>query len=822
MNRGEKNQHDSALEVRRVKKTVDSEPTPPSVQAIEIAGALQSTLYSLEDRDFSLDIQQEEALQQLGKALVDGKTSGYVEMATSTGKTTIEALVAEAGIKANKRVLMVAPTVNIANQLSGRQRSAPTGLTRFTNLHDDTAIGHHYGKSRAHWSDQLVISTYSGLVNEAKNGSAELGEFDIIIADECHRSLGEKTSSAMKTLFPDAIKFGFSATPDYAIDRKSDEVFGEQIFEYSLIDAIESGKTAPVRALIYETDQKLDLFDSRGDFTERELAPLINNAERNGTAFNLATAFVKDGRQGIIACLPGEFNIHARVMAAMLNDQAGINAAEVGAHLTNEQNALRLRAYQEGTLDVLTFTRSLEEGWDSNKTSFCINMTPTSSPVRTKQLLGRVLRKKPDGGESVYVDFIDTTSGREKLQYTAMHALDLDTVNVDRVLGPSSGHVGSDWIPKKEFSLPQLDAKLLERIFRSNGRLLSEVLVTKQVEKADPLVRHWERILERGGMPAEPLENDVLPANVQKMYKDTFAALVKRDGDQEPSPKEVLEEIYRSQNLSQPIQKALGQYGIRLNASIDDLIEVPETTVSLAESNAIFNETVDALDTVLGNLSEREQGVIRSRYGLDDGKARTLDEVGVAYGVTKHRISQIESKTMAKLRHPSRSEKLEDDFFEASLVKPESPSAEKPTLNTTNTQTYIDSITENFDPNKIDLDVLNDAGINNLDHHDYSKTIQPYATMLSLPEGSLLHPDLKKLADQRISLIRMQITTHRSRKESLASLPINSESQKMQREESLSLLDDKISYLESYIATLSTLLTSVATFKYQVNRQFTW
>ncbi|MBI2699392.1 MAG: RNA polymerase subunit sigma [Mycobacterium sp.] len=68
----------------------------------------------------------------------------------------------------------------------------------------------------------------------------------------------------------------------------------------------------------------------------------------------------------------------------------------------------------------------------------------------------------------------------------------------------------------------------------------------------------------------------------------------------------------------------------------------------------------DQLQSVLDTLSEREAGVVRLRFGLTDGQPRTLDEIGQVYGVTRERIRQIESKTMSKLRHPSRSQVLRD------------------------------------------------------------------------------------------------------------------------------------------------------------------
>ena len=76
-----------------------------------------------------------------------------------------------------------------------------------------------------------------------------------------------------------------------------------------------------------------------------------------------------------------------------------------------------------------------------------------------------------------------------------------------------------------------------------------------------------------------------------------------------------------------------------------------------ATSNAMLSE---ALTEILGTLTEREADVLRMRFGMYDGRTHTLEEVGQIFGVTRERIRQIESKTLAKLRHPSRSSKLKD------------------------------------------------------------------------------------------------------------------------------------------------------------------
>jgi RNA polymerase primary sigma factor len=94
------------------------------------------------------------------------------------------------------------------------------------------------------------------------------------------------------------------------------------------------------------------------------------------------------------------------------------------------------------------------------------------------------------------------------------------------------------------------------------------------------------------------------------------------------------------------------------DSELGDFIEDSEALVALEVVS--FSLLQDQLRQVLLTLSAREAGVIRLRFGLADGRPRTLDEVGQVYGVTRERIRQIESKTMCKLRHPSRSEVLRD------------------------------------------------------------------------------------------------------------------------------------------------------------------
>ena len=94
------------------------------------------------------------------------------------------------------------------------------------------------------------------------------------------------------------------------------------------------------------------------------------------------------------------------------------------------------------------------------------------------------------------------------------------------------------------------------------------------------------------------------------------------------------------------------------DSHLGDFIEDSEAVVPIDAASFILLQ--EQLESVLHSLSEREKKVIQLRFGLLDGHPRTLEEVGREFGVTRERIRQIESKTLAKLRHPTRSQRLRD------------------------------------------------------------------------------------------------------------------------------------------------------------------
>ena len=138
-----------------------------------------------------------------------------------------------------------------------------------------------------------------------------------------------------------------------------------------------------------------------------------------------------------------------------------------------------------------------------------------------------------------------------------------------------------------------------------------------------------------------------------------------QDLGREPTPEELAREMDITEDKVLEIQQyarepiSLDQtIGDEGDSQLGDFIEDSEAVVAVDAVS--FTLLQDQLQDVLKTLTEREAGVVRLRFGLTDGMPRTLDEIGQVYGVTRERIRQIESKTMSKLRHPSRSQVLRD------------------------------------------------------------------------------------------------------------------------------------------------------------------
>ena len=140
--------------------------------------------------------------------------------------------------------------------------------------------------------------------------------------------------------------------------------------------------------------------------------------------------------------------------------------------------------------------------------------------------------------------------------------------------------------------------------------------------------------------------------------------LLQEEG-REPSPDEIAEEMGISVEKVREILK-IAQEPVSLETPIGEEEDshlgdfIPDEDAPAPAEAAAFSMLKEQLVDVLGTLTDREQKVLKLRFGLEDGRARTLEEVGKKFDVTRERIRQIEAKALRKLRHPTRSKKLKD------------------------------------------------------------------------------------------------------------------------------------------------------------------
>ena len=133
----------------------------------------------------------------------------------------------------------------------------------------------------------------------------------------------------------------------------------------------------------------------------------------------------------------------------------------------------------------------------------------------------------------------------------------------------------------------------------------------------------------------------------------------------EPTTKEIADELHIEESKVEEVLK-IAQEPVSLETPIGEEEDshlgdfIPDEAASEPSEAASFTLLKEQLVDVLGTLTPREEKVLKLRFGIEDGRTRTLEEVGKEFNVTRERIRQIEAKALRKLRHPSRSKKLKD------------------------------------------------------------------------------------------------------------------------------------------------------------------
>jgi superfamily II DNA or RNA helicase len=336
----------------------------------------------------------------------------WFEHATGAGKTVAALGFVEASRTGG--VLILTHRRNLVDQFLGelrdrgyRKRIAPALLG-----HEDRANG------------PVTVETYQWFVRNAGTISSA---YTIVICDEAHTALGEKTSAAIRA-WTGPIFIGMTAT-GALIARHVTDLFPTQTSRFDLAQAARRGVISPLRCVRIppgpgvRTIAKVPLRRGEVDteFDQEMLAELLDQAP-----FNLAVANLYKTRfNGVPGVVYAAGVRHAYNLAVAFRDE-GIKAQAVSGETPKRELASILARYERGEIDVLINAQLLAEGWNSPRATVCVHLAPTASKRIYQQRVGRVTRRHPGKEAGLVVDFVHPATKHDDPVVTLHSLLDRD------------------------------------------------------------------------------------------------------------------------------------------------------------------------------------------------------------------------------------------------------------------------------------------------------------------------------------------------------------------------------------------------------------
>jgi ribonuclease E len=270
----------------------------------------------------------------------------------------------------------------------------------------------------------VTVETYQWFVRNHKRIS---DAYSIVICDEAHTALGEKTSACIRS-WPGPVYIGMTAT-GALIARHVADLFPTQTSRFDLAQAARRGVIAPLRCLRIppgpgvRTIAKVPLRKGEvdQDFDQEELAALLDQEP-----FNVAIADLYRSRfrkvPGVVYTAGVQ---HAKNVAKAFRD-AGINAQAVSGETPKRELAEILAGFERGTVDVLCNAMLLAEGWNSPRATICMHLAPTASRRIYQQRVGRVTRRAPGKEAGLVIDFVHPATTHDETIVTLHSLLDRD------------------------------------------------------------------------------------------------------------------------------------------------------------------------------------------------------------------------------------------------------------------------------------------------------------------------------------------------------------------------------------------------------------
>jgi superfamily II DNA or RNA helicase len=271
---------------------------------------------------------------------------------------------------------------------------------------------------RAERPDLITVQTYAWFARHVKD--LERGVYHLVICDEAHTALGEKTSTAIRTL-TEPVYVGMTAT-EQLIAKQVSDVFPASVDDLPLQDAARRGLIASLRCLRVPPAAAINSVPIvGGDFEERALADALDHQALNQAAASLYRERF-DSTPGIVYAAGVE---HAYNLAREFR-AAGLKAEAVSGRTPPVKLAEILAAYERAEIDILINAMLLAEGWNSPRATVCMHLAPTASRRVYQQRIGRIMRLHPRKEAGIVVDFAPKAATHNERVITLHSLLDAD------------------------------------------------------------------------------------------------------------------------------------------------------------------------------------------------------------------------------------------------------------------------------------------------------------------------------------------------------------------------------------------------------------
>ena len=280
----------------------------------------------------------------------------------------------------------------------------------------------------------ITIQTYAWFARHAAEISRSA--YQLVICDEAHTALGEKTSAAIRS-FSEPIYIGMTAT-EQLIAKQVSDVFPASVDDLPLADAARRGLIAPLRCLRVPPAAAINSVPIvGGDFEERALAAALDHS-----ALNQAAASLYRERFGTTPGIVYAAGVEHAYNLAQEFRAAGIKAEAVSGKTPPVKLAETLAAYERGEINVLINAQLLAEGWNSPRATVCFHLAPTASRRVYQQRIGRIMRMHSRKEAGIVVDFV-TKGSTHNDRVISLHSL----LDADFYREGATGHAGAPASP---------------------------------------------------------------------------------------------------------------------------------------------------------------------------------------------------------------------------------------------------------------------------------------------------------------------------------------------------------------------------------------